>query len=350
MSHRLVAVLAALALPLVPLAAQACSAGDLLLKNDSLPALPGGATAVAIVPGLCDGEAAMSVLTTPGPVFVKKVSAMFGAQFGTNGVVAAVDLEIYDGATVNAQGRWTLGPRVFQLSSGGSNLQIQSHAINEYTLPAPVRCTSGKVVIGWRMVLNGASGSCAAGYTANFCTDFASSCVAGRNVLDAQGHGLIDPATYNGFGLPLCPIYFRGDWIIRACVTPDVTVTWTGNPTPGGAVLLNLLAPGHPGHTYLVMLSLGTQPGWNTPFGFIPLNDDFVLQCTIDPSCWPALMVNSLGTLNSNSQGTAVLLIPNFPFLYNSGLTLYAAFITSATPAGVPFSAVSAPSTGIVIN
>ncbi len=333
-----------------PLVAQACAPGDVMIKNDMLPALPGGATAVAIVPGLCDGEAAMSVLTTPGPVWVKKVSAMFGAQFGTNGVIAAVDVEIYDGATVNAQGRWTLGPLVFQLSQGGSNLQIQSHAINEFTLPSPVRCTSGKVVVCWRMELNGASGTCATGYTANFCTDFGSTCVAGRNVLDAIGHGPIDPATYMGFGLPLCPIYFRGDWIIRACVTPDVSVTWTGNATPGGAVLLNLMAPGHPGETYLVMLSLGTQPGWTTPFGTLPLNYDFVLQCTIDPSCWPALLVNSLGTLNTNSQGTAVLLIPNFPFLYNSGLTLYAGFITSATPAGVPFSAISAPSAPIVIN
>ncbi|MEQ1631675.1 MAG: hypothetical protein ABL997_04845 [Planctomycetota bacterium] len=350
MTSILRAFLAAALCSAAQLSAQACSAGDILLKNDQIPALPGAATAVAIVPGLCDGEAAMSVLTTSGPVFVNKVSAMFGAQFGTNGVVAAVDLEIYDGATVNAQGRWTLGPRVFQLSAGGSNLQIQSHAINEYTLPSPVRCTSGKVVIGWRMVLNGATGSCATGYTANFCTDFASNCTSGRNVLDAIGHGPIDPATYAGFGLPLCPIYFRGDWIIRACVTPDVSVTWTGNPTPGGAVLLNLMAPGHAGDTYLVMLSLGTQPGWNTPYGLIPLNNDFVLECTIDPSCWPALMVNSLGTLNTNSQGTAVLLIPNFPFLQNSGLALYAAFITSTTPAGIPFSAISAPSTPIVIN
>lgn len=333
-----------------PLAAQACAPGDILLKNDSLAAIPGGTPTVAIVPGLCDGEAAMSVFTTTGPVDVRKVSAMFGAQGGTNGVVAAVDIEIYDGATVNAQGVWTLGPRVFQLSNTGSNLQIQSHAINEFTLPQPVRCNSGKVVIGWRMVLNAATGSCAFGYTANFACDFGSTCTAGRNVLDAIGVGPVDPATYQGFGVPLCPIYFRGDWIIRACVTPSMSVNWTGTPTPGGAVLLNLLAPGHAGDYFLTLLSLGTQPGINSPWGYVPLNDDFVLQCSIDPGCWPSILVNNHGTLNGNAQATVVFLIPNLPVLVNSNLSVYAGFITSSFPGWLPFNAVSAPSAPIVIN
>lgn len=331
-------------------AAQACNAGDLLLKNDILPAVPAGSATVAIVPGLCDNEAAMAVLTAPGPVTVRKVSVMYGAQFGTNGVQAVADIEIYDGATVNAQGRWTLGPLVFRLSTGGSNLQIQSHAINEYTLPAVVRCTSGKVVVGWRMLFNLASGSCATGYTANFCCDFGPGCPAGRNILDALGHGPIDPATYQGFGVPLCPNYFRGDWIIRACVTPDVSVSWTGNATPGGAVLLNLLAPNHPSEYFVTMLSLGTQPGWTTPWGLVPLNGDFLLQCTLNPGCWPTILVNHDGQLNLNSQATSVLLIPNLPFLTNSGLTLYAGFVTSLSPTWIPFSAVSAPSPPIVIN
>lgn len=332
------------------LAAQSCAPGDILLKNDLLAAVPGGTPTVAIVPGLCDGEAAMSVFTTTGPCDVRKVSAMFGAQLGTSGVVAAVDIEIYDGATVNAQGRWTLGPRVFQLSAAGSNLQIQSHAINEYTLPSPVRCNSGKVVVGWRMVLNGASGSCSSGYTANFCTDFGSSCTPGRNVLDAQGHGPIDPTTYLGFILPLCPSYFRGDWIIRACITPSISVNWTGSPTPGGAVLLNLNAPGHAGEYYLTMLSLGTTPGIASPWGHVPLNDDFVFQCTIDPGCWPSIFVNNTGNLNANAQATTVLLIPNLPALVNSNLALYSAFLTSTFPGWLPFSAMSAPSAPIFIN
>lgn len=160
-------VLTSILVPAAP--AQNCGAGNILLKNDILPDLPSGSTTVGIVPGLCDGEAAMSVFQTGGPASVNSVAVMFGAAAGTNGVQAVVDLEIYDGITAAAGGRWVLGPRVFRLSDLGSNLQIQSHGINTYTLPSPVRCTSGQCVVGWRMVLNTASGSCALGYTANFC-------------------------------------------------------------------------------------------------------------------------------------------------------------------------------------
>lgn len=333
-----------------PILAQACSSGDLLLKNDSLPAIPGGATAVAIVPGLCEGEAAMAALTAPGPVWVNKVSVMFAQAQGTNGVTAAVDMEIYDGATVNAQGRWTLGPLVYRLSNGGSNLQIATHAINEHTLPTPVRCVSGKVVVGWRMVLTTASGSCALGYTSNFATDFGAGCVAGRNIIDAIGHGPIDPATYLGFGLPMCPLYFRGDWIIRACVTPDVNVTWSGTPTPGGAVLLTLQAPGHAGRFYVTMLSLGTTPGWATPWGTIPLNPDFLLECSLTPNCANGLLLNGAGTLNAMAQAYPVVLIPPLPILVGSGLTFHAGFVTSSSPTWVPFAAISPPSSPIVVN
>lgn len=330
--------------------AQLCNAGDTLLKNDIHPAVPSGATTVAIVPGLCDNEAAMAVFTVQGRVTVRKVSIMFGQAQGTNGVVAAVDVEIYDGATVNAQGRWTLGPLVYRLSNGGSNLQISTHALNEHTLTTPVTITSGKLVVGWRMLLNTAVGSCAFGYTSNFCTDFGPACTPGRNVLDALGHGPIDPATYMGFGLPLCPIYFRGDWMIRACVTPDVSVNWTGNATPGGAVALTLLAPSRPNDYYVTMLSMGTSPGTATPWGQLPLNNDFMLQCSLDPGCAPQIIINWAGRLNGNGQAFPVILIPPYPFLINSGFTFYAGFLASASPTWIPFSAVSAPSLPIVIN
>ena len=129
-----------------------------------------------------------------------------------------------------------------------------------------------------------------------------------------------------------------------------MSVSWTGNPTPGGAVLLNLQAPGHAGEYYLTMLSLGTSPGLNTPWGFVPLNNDFVLQCAIDPGCWPTMFVNNTGTLNGNAQATTVLLIPNLPFLIGSNLPVYSAFITSQFPGWIPFNAASAPSSPIVIN
>ncbi|HLQ37310.1 MAG TPA: hypothetical protein VK348_05900, partial [Planctomycetota bacterium] len=297
----------ALALPLAPVIAQACGSGDLLLKNDILPAVPGGATAVGVVPGLCEGEAAMAVLTTPGACFVRKVSVMFGNfPLGTNGNIAAVDIEIYDGATMAATGVYTLGPMVWSLSGNtGNNLQIQTHALNEFSIPGNVRVNSGKLVVGWRMLLNGGSGSCQTGYFDNFCVDNSGQCIAGRNIIDALPPigQKVDPVTYHfpPLGTPLCgTIYWSGDWIIRACITPDVSVTWAGNPTPGGAVVLTLLAPNHANEFYVTMLSLGTAPGLNTPFGHLPLNNDFLLTCSLNPGCWPQLLVNSNGNLNVN--------------------------------------------------
>lgn len=217
--------------------------------------------------------------------------------------------------------------------------------------------TSGKLVVGWRMLLNTGAGSCAFGYLNNFCVDNSGLCTPGKSVIDALApiSGPVDPASFNfsaiGWPGPLCGSpYWSGNWIIRACVTPDVSVNWTGNPTPGGAVLLNLIAPGHASEYYVTMLSMNTTPPTVTPWGTIPLAGDFLFGCSLDPSCWPILMVNSNGTLNANAQATTVVLIPNFSFLINSGLAFRAAFVTSLSSTWTPFSAISAPSTPIVIN
>lgn len=331
------------------LPAQSCGTNDLLLKNDILPDVPSGAFAVGIVPGLCEGEAAMSVFQTGGPASVNAVSIMFGAAAGTSGVQAAFDVEIYDGITALSGGRWSLGPRVFRLSDLGSNLQIQSHGINTYTLPVPVRVTSGQCVVGWRMVLNTSSGSCALGYTANFCVDAASSCRPGINVLDAIGHGPIDPMLYNGFGVSLCPNYFRGSWIIRACVTPEITTNWTGNATPGGLVQLQLHAPGHGAERYLLMASSGISSGVTTPFGHLPLDGDWLFQCFFGP-CRSAMFINDFSFLNAGGDGFAVLLIPNLPVLVGSNFPIYCGFVTSDQPGMVPFTGISSPSSVILIN
>ncbi len=345
--------LLAAALP-TTLAAQTCDPGDVLLKNDILPGVPQGLTTIAIVPGLCENEAAMSVLDFTGTVTVRKVSALFGNQFGTNGVVAIADVEIYDGATMAPNGIYTLGPRVFRLSDGGSNLQISTHALNELVLPTPVTVSSGKLVVAWRILLNNAVGSCTFGYTSNLAIDNSTSCVPGRNIIDALPPigAPVDPVTFNfpGNG-PLCGgPFWRGDWIIRACVTPDVSVTWTGNATPGGLVALTLRAPNNAGENYLTLLGLGTSPGFNTPWGTVPLTPDFLLSCTLNPSCSAGVMINGSGVLNANGQAFPAILIPPLPVLANSGLTFYAAFVTGAPPGITPFTAISAPSMPIVIN
>ncbi|MEO0478351.1 MAG: hypothetical protein AAF196_02600 [Planctomycetota bacterium] len=228
---------AVLAAPIATLSSQTCGSGELLVKNDILPANPTAAQQVAIVPGLCDGEAAMSVIQTGGPVRVRAVSALFAANGGLAGVQALADVEIYDGATVNAAGVWTLGPRIFRLSDTGANLQLMSTGINVYTLPSTfvVQTTQPTLVVGIRIIQNLAVGSCAAGYQANLATDFGPACTPGRNIIDTLGNGAIDPATFLGFGIPLCPLFFRGDWVVRACVScgsnAATTVVGAGSPS-----------------------------------------------------------------------------------------------------------------------
>ncbi|HHI80928.1 MAG TPA: hypothetical protein ENK02_13245 [Planctomycetes bacterium] len=327
--------------------AQTCKPGDILLKNDILPA-NGGTAKVAIVSGLCVGEAAMSVLSAPGPVKINAVSVLFAHRSATNGIKAVVDIEIYDGAKVSAKGTYTLGPLLFKLSKTSQNLQIQTTGLNVFTLPKPVFSQSGKPVIAFRMVQNLSTGSCAKGYSANFATDNVFACKPGTNILDAKGHGPIDPCTYRGFGVPLYPIYFRGSWVIRACATPTVSVSWTGNPTPGGFLSFKLLAPGQSGDQYLMMMSGGIQRGFSTPWGKVPLDPDPIFSCFFG-SCRPFLL-RSFGTFNSKGEAFSALSIPNLAILRGSGLTLYAGFFTFKMPHFTPWKSISAPSKAIVIR
>lgn len=336
--------LLAMALP-----AQTCASGR-LLKNDILPDNPGGAAQIGVVQGLCDTEAAMAVIDTGGPARVTAVSALFAHRFGTNGALAVADVEIYDGVTFQPNGKATLGPLVFKLSSGSSNLQLTSTGINAYTLPAPVRVLSGKAVIGFRMLQNLGGGSCALGFDANFATDVTGACAAnaGKNILDAIGHGPVDPSVYTGFGVPLCPLFFRGNWVIRACVTQDVTVTWTGNPTPGGFVSLVHNAPGQGGNAYVGLVSGGIANGFQTPWGRLPLDPDPLFDCFLD-SC-RAIYLGNMGVINSNGQAFGALAIPNLTILIGSNLKLHVAFVTYTPPNFAPWVSVSAPSLPIVIR
>jgi len=299
--------------------AQTCPPGSTLRKNDILPDIPMGPLPVAIVSGLCDGEAAMSVFTVPGPVRVHTMTILYANRFGTNGVTAAVDAEVYDGASVNAQGRWTLGPMVYRLSNGGSNMQVTSTGFNTLTLSSPVRCTSGKVVIGFRMILNGAGGSCLFGYDSNFACDNQFVCTPGINVLDAIGHGPVDPATYTGFGTPLCPTYFRGSWGIRACMSVEAnanTLTLTPStlpPNTGATCAIAFTAPGRGGDTYLLMPTFTTTPGIPVPppgMGTIPINPSDPLFFLALTGALDTIIINRVGILNSSGQGFGLFIRP----------------------------------------
>ena len=288
----------------------------------------------------------MEVFNVGSPCIVRDVAIMFGAAAGINGVQSVADVEIYDGATVS-NGRATLGPLKFRLSDLNANLQLQSHGINTYTLPAniDVRCDSGRPVVAFRMLFNLSQGSCTTGYTANFCCDLGS-CSPGHSLMDAQGHGVVDVATYTGFGIPLCPLYFRGSWILRACVQPTVSVNWSGNATPCGFVSLNYLAPGQAGDFYFAMLSGGTS-GIPTPWGLVPLAPDLVWQLFMGPA--RGLLINGVGVFNATGNAFGALQIPCEQGL--RGQDWYAAFFTWRSPnVLVPFQSISSASAPIQIR
>lgn len=207
---------------------------------------------------------------------------------------------------------------------------------------------SGKPVIGFRMILNLVGGSCSRGYDANFVTDNQMVCNKGRNILDAIGHGPIDPCTYKGFLVPLYPLFYRGDWIIRACVKPTIAVTWSGNPTPGGFVSLKYAAPGQAGDQYRGLISGGISTGLQTPWGKIPLDPDPLFFCFL-ADC-RAIWLGNFGSFNTKGEAFGNLAIPNVPVLKNPGLKLYVSFITFKLPAFTPWKSISPASLPIIIN
>jgi hypothetical protein len=235
-------------------AAQTCGAGQSLLKNDNLPANPGGATQVSVIPGLCEGEAAAAVFDISAlgnAVRVHSAAIGYFNAGGATGIEAAVNLEIYDGVTFSG-GIPTLGPKIFDFEEQtGGNVGISSSAINETSLASfNILATSTRLVVAWRMGINGSSGSCAVGYTTNFATDntcqgLGCGCNAGsqKNLIFIQGQGWRDAATATVSGFPICPLFYNGNWIIRACVEPVgcVQPASIGPGTPGSGGIAPLL-------------------------------------------------------------------------------------------------------------
>lgn len=234
-------------------------------KTDTLPQVPSGAEQVSIIQGLCEGEAAgMAFYLSPGEPAqeLTKVAIGFGAPFGAPGFTATANVEIYDGITWNGNIP-TLGPKVFDLNDDfGTDLQLTSTGINEFDMSSTntVVGGSGAFVVAFRMNIN-LNGSCAGGYNASFITDGAGgacSTVPMTSLIDIQGVGWRDARTATVGGFPLCPLFYNGNWIIRACTedtamgTPpfedlgcDLSGTFapalggSGDPSPGGSFSLD---------------------------------------------------------------------------------------------------------------
>lgn len=246
-------------------AAQVCpNATDTFWKNDTLPAVPGAPVGVSIIQGLCENEAAGSVFTIPtgkGPQQLTKAAVGFGHASGSGGFSAVVNLEIYDGVTWNGQIP-TVGTKVFDFAVDlAANIQVSSHAINEVDLSAynivVGNHPSKSFVVAWRMLIN-PNGACATGFPANFFTDNASvgfpcDTIPQKSLIDITGQGWRDAATATVTGIPLCPFFFDGNWVIRACTKdagpPPVCQFNVGLQGPGQVDLTicgGNLAPGNP--------------------------------------------------------------------------------------------------------
>ncbi len=317
-------VLLVLALAALSAPGQVCiNPADVLLSNDSLPPVPSGATPVSVIQGLGNGEAAAAVFdTTPlSPQGVKVNLAAVGYMnvVGTNGIQAAVNLQIYDGVTFDAAGVPTLGPLAFDYASAtGSNLQLTSHAINTTDLSAfNVTVTSGKLVVAWSMVFN------AGAPQTNFATDNGSiqfTCNPSvtplqKNLIFIQGQGWRDAALATVQGIPLCPVFYSGNWIIRACVEPMVNPTnllVSGSPTTaGGFVNVTFDSPNHPGQFYFGAPAFTANAGSPTVYGTFPLDFDPLLQAYLQfPVEASQVFFNFNGNLGPTGTAPGIIFIP----------------------------------------
>lgn len=199
---------------------------DTFWKNDTLPDVPSGLTAVAVIPGVCDGEAVGSRFVFPPntpPQLLKSVAIPWGEQFGTAGFLALINIEIYERRPGDAPYP-NPGTKIFDLNADASaDAQIGSHGINTIDMTPYGIIVQDEFSVVARTNFNvGFPGCPPTGAPANYFTDNAG-CNPGRNYLDIAGQGWSDPATAAVLGFPLCPVFYNGNWVIRACTEDSGT-------------------------------------------------------------------------------------------------------------------------------
>lgn len=296
---------------------QAC--GGNFWSNDNLPQTPGpNPTSISLVPGLCEGEAAAQVFTlgpTDPPQLIDTVSVGFADQFGSGTLTATANIEIYDGVTFSG-GIPTLGPKIFDLNDDtGSSVQLTSGGINTFDLSSESIVVGGSAsnfVVAWRMNIN-PNGNCASGYSAAFFTDNTGfggcNTTPQTSLIDIQGQGWRDASTATVGGFPLCPIFFNGNWVIRACTDDAGSVTCQPNLGLQGPGNVSLEVCGGDLSTGTTAdFSLTNAPGFapTTVLVSLQLNPQFVPKVfgTLGPL--PATFV-----INVATDGTGSLVIPD---------------------------------------
>ncbi len=311
--------------------AQLCqSPTDTFWKNDTIPQIPTGQTPVAIIQGLCENEALGSVFTLPGgmgPQKLNKVAVGFGDSFAIGGFNAVANVEIYDGITW-AGNTAVLGPKVFDLANdAAANLQVFSHGINELDI-SPFNVVVGNhasksFVVSFRSLIN-PNGNCTTGYPANYFTDgtgqFQCTTIPQKNVIDIIGQGWKDPATATVGGFPICPIFYNGNWVIRACsenAGPFLCQTDKGFAGPGLAdAKLSICGPPLSAGNFASFKLEKVTP--NTPvyifvstvFNPTFLPDTFAVLCPFPPQLSVILPSDANGEINLPNAvpGTSVVI------------------------------------------
>lgn len=268
--------------------AQSCGPGETLWKNDT-PAGP-----PRPVPGVCEDDSIGSVFTLPAspvPQSITAVSVLYANSNGTSSGIAEIDLRIFDGVS------WTgntpeLGPKVFDYRvAAGGGLTLTSSGFTTVSLNGlgitVGHATDDFVVVADMLVNTAPLGSCVVGYSTNFATDNASffSCTAPhkKNLLHSLSLGgsftWVDPSVATVLGIPLCPLYYNGNWGLRAC-SVDGAGAWTvlGGAKPGSAGTPELRASGTLAAGAKNALYLGRALGSASAtlvFGVAPLNAPF---------------------------------------------------------------------------
>jgi hypothetical protein len=252
--------------------AQLCQGGETFFKNDGLPQVPSGATAMAVIPGLCEGEGMGCVIDVSplgAAAVIRSASVAYVDDDNQSGIQATVNLRIYDGITWSG-GNPSLpsfGPLAFDLAAAsGSNATLISSGLNQIDIAAfDATITSGTAVVTWQMIDN--PGNCASGYQTNFATDYqggGGGCAPPqKNLIFIQGQGWRDVTTAKVSGFPLCPLFVAGNWIVRICAEAG---------SPGGPV--NYCTAGTSASGCQAVLDSTGDASATAPSGFTMLASD----------------------------------------------------------------------------
>jgi hypothetical protein len=304
-------------------------------QRDSLPSTSTSVpTAVGVVLGLCEGESGGVVFELPvgmPPQQITQVVAPWGAIGGVAGFNAILDLMVFDGVTFPG-GIPNMGTQVFSLGGVGSSMQVTSHGLNvldvsAFGITVGNSAASRKFVIAFRVDFNlHPTGSCATFWPANFFTDasgaagtFCNSTVTPpqTSLMEISGQGWRDASTAIVQGTQLCPNYYRGIWVIRACsrdaAPANLFQVVSLSPLPitaPGTLILRFDLPGFQGYPYLAAASLGNLPGIATPYGTIPLNPDALFNFSLDPVLSAGIFLNFTGTVGGTGTGTGLINLP----------------------------------------